>query len=75
MVRAKKYYCWHPSTIVCEKSWYLKSTVDNSVIEHHEVMKVMDIVSTYIENTISKNVMSIVSTSFDEKNVKHEMNW
>ena len=75
MVRAKKYYCWHPSTIVCENSWHLKSTVDNSVIEHHEITKMMDVVSTNVENTISKNFMSIVSISFDEKNVKHEMNW
>lgn len=45
------------------------------MIEHHEITKVMDIVSTNVENTISKNVMSIVLISFDEKNVKHEMNW
>lgn len=45
------------------------------MIEDHEITKVMDVVSTNVENTISKNVMSIVSISFDEKNVKHEMNW
>ena len=39
--KCKKDYSWNPSTCICEKSKYLKSITDTSVIECDEIIFVM----------------------------------
>ena len=40
----KKGFSWNPNTCICEKSSYLKSTVDDSVIVFDEIINFTDIV-------------------------------
>ena len=42
--KCKKDYSCNPSTCICEKSKYLKSTADISVIECNKIITVMDII-------------------------------
>ena len=42
---------WNTSTCICEKSKYLKSIADASVIACDGIISVMDIVSTNMTNT------------------------
>ena len=61
-VNVKKYLkyikdcSWNTSTCICEKSKYLKSIADASVIACDEIISVMDIVSTNMTNTIATNM-------------------
>ena len=56
----KKDCSWNTRTFICQNSWYLKSIVDNSVIERYEVISLTDIVSTNVTNTISTNVWRVL---------------
>ena len=66
----QKYYSWNPSICIFEKSKYLKSIADTSVIECDEIATVMDNVSTKMTNTIAANVMSTISINFHSKKVR-----
>ena len=43
----KKYFSWNPSTCICENGRYLKSVLDNSLIECSEITNVTDSASRY----------------------------
>ena len=58
--KSKKDYTWNPSTCICENGKYSKSIADTLGIEFGEIVSVMDLASTKMENTISTNVTKIV---------------
>ena len=59
----KNDYSWNPSTCICENGKYLKSIVDDYKVARHEIIHVMDIVSTNVTITVSIN-------SDDKKDIK-----
>ena len=67
----KKCYSWNPSTCICENGKCLQSIADTSVSVCNEIIHVMDIVSTNLENTIPTNV----SRNFNGKNVRCKMDY
>ena len=67
----KKDYSWNPNTCICENSKYLKSISDTSVIECDEAITVLDIVSTKMTNTVSRNITSTASVNCHSKKVKN----
>ena len=62
-------YIWNASTCICKNGEYLGISLDNSVITCD---KIVNGVSTNVTNTISTNVMSIVSIIFDDKNLRYK---
>ena len=60
---------------ICDNSKYLKSIVDDSVIECDEVINFRDSVSTNVTNTISKNVTVTVPINSDDKKVRYKMDY
>ena len=44
--KCKKDYSWNPNTCICENSKYLKSIAGTSEIKSHEIIIVIDNVST-----------------------------
>ena len=79
--KCKKYYTckkninWNPSMCICDNSKYLKSIVDDWVIECDEVINFTDSVSTNVTNTISKNVTVTVPINSDDKKVRYKMDY
>ena len=53
--KCRKDYSWNPSTCTFEKSNYLESIGDTSVMDCDEIILVMDILSAKIENTVAIN--------------------
>ena len=67
----KKDCSWSPSTSICENNRYLKSVADTLVIVCHEIITVMDNVSTKKKtNTIAINVTSTASINGHSKKVR-----
>ena len=60
---------------ICEKSRYLKSIVDDSVIVHDQTINVIDSVSTNVKNNISTNVRNTVSRYSDDTKVRYKMDY
>ena len=60
---------------ICEKSRYLKSIVDDSVIVHDNIINVIDSVSTNVTNNMSTNVTNTVSTYSDDTKVRYKMDY
>ena len=72
----KKDYSWNPSRCICEKSRYLKSIFDDSVIVCNEIISIRNSISTNVTNTVSTNVTNTVSTNVENiclKNVAKTM--
>ena len=69
---SKKDYSWSPSTFICDKSKYLNSIVDNSLIMFDKIINVTDSASTNVTNTISINVTVTVLINSDNKKVRYE---
>ena len=75
--KCEKDYTWNRSTCICGNEKYLKSVADTSVTEYHEVIIVMDNVSTRKAitivtkkaNTIVTNMTSTASISYHSKKV------
>ena len=65
----KKDYHFNPNTCTSENSKDLTSTADTSVISCHEILSVMDIVSTKMTNTIATNV----TKNCHSKKVRHKI--
>ena len=68
--KCKKDYSWNPNTCSCENSRYLKSNTDSSVIACDEIISVMDIASSKITESISRNIMSTASINYHSKKVR-----
>ena len=47
----KKDYSWNPNICICENSWFLINTVDNSVIACHAIINVIECLSTNVAKT------------------------
>ena len=61
----RKDYSWDPSACIWENGQYLESVTDDSVITCDEILNTTDDIST--------NVTSTVSTNFDNKKVRQNM--
>ena len=59
----KKDSSQNPSTCICEKSKYLKSIADTSVIECDEVINVLDNASTKKADTLATKKTSTIATT------------
>ena len=77
----QKWFQLESNTYIFENGKYLKSIADTSIIVHYEIIngtdtlsiKVNNIVSTTMLNTISINVTSTAAIYFHDKNLRYEM--
>ena len=69
----KKDYGWNPSTCSCENGKYPKSVADTSVVTCHEIIHVMDVVSTKLTSGIGTNSTSTVSINCRNKKVRYKL--
>ena len=60
---------------ICEKSRYLKSIVNDSVIARDKIINVTDSVPTNVTNNISTHVTNTVSTYCDDTKVRYKMDY
>ena len=60
---------------ICEKSRYLKSIVNDSVIVHDKIINVIESVPTNVTNNRSTHVTNTVSSYSDDTKLRYKMDY
>ena len=71
----KKRFYLKSSYMYLPNSWYAASTIDDFVITWDEIIDAAVSISTNLNCCVPLYAVNIASTNFDDKNVRHKMNY